>query len=171
MISAPGSPNIKIDMNIVGLPPGMIITLSGDTSTLKRLARSAATASRNGRNAVGGRIAMMTVAQRFYRRLDDEIGRPEVGLADAEIDDVTALRDQRIGAGKHREGVFLANTIEGRDCTKHNCNPPARALSRHRREGASSMRRAVQPIRRKKSNADGSSPNAEALNGRRQNGR
>ena len=48
MISAPGSPNIRIDMNMVGLPPGMIITLSGETSTLKRLCRSAATASRSG---------------------------------------------------------------------------------------------------------------------------
>src|SRR5262245_14717433 len=35
-------------MNMVGLPPGMIITLSGETSTLKRFARSAATASRRG---------------------------------------------------------------------------------------------------------------------------
>ena len=35
-------------MNMVGLPPGMIMTLSGDTSTLKRLCRSAATASRSG---------------------------------------------------------------------------------------------------------------------------
>jgi hypothetical protein len=29
----PGSPNIRIDMNMVGLPPGMIITESGETST------------------------------------------------------------------------------------------------------------------------------------------
>src|SRR5215831_2534011 len=48
MISTPGSPNIRIDMNKVGLPPGMIMTLSGETSTLKRFARSAATASRRG---------------------------------------------------------------------------------------------------------------------------
>ena len=34
-------------MNIVGLPPGMIITSSGDTVTLNRLCRSAATASRS----------------------------------------------------------------------------------------------------------------------------
>ena len=33
MMSTPGSPNIRIDMNMVGLPPGMIITQSGDTST------------------------------------------------------------------------------------------------------------------------------------------
>ena len=54
MISAPGSPNIRIDMNMVGLPPGMIITLSGETSTLKRLCRSAATASRNGGMPIAG---------------------------------------------------------------------------------------------------------------------
>ena len=35
-------------MNMVGLPPGRIITSSSDTLTLKRFARSAATASRSG---------------------------------------------------------------------------------------------------------------------------
>ena len=54
MISAPTSPNIRIDMYIVGLPPGMIITSSGDTVTSKRLCRSAATASRKGRIPVAG---------------------------------------------------------------------------------------------------------------------
>ena len=71
---------------------------------------------------------MMPIAQRLHRRLDDEIGRAEIRLANAEIDDVTALRDQRVGAGEDREGVFLANSIEGRDCTKHDCTPPARVL-------------------------------------------
>ena len=41
-------------MNMVGLPPGMIITSSGDTVTLNRLCRSAATASRNGRMPAAG---------------------------------------------------------------------------------------------------------------------
>ena len=36
-MSAPGSPNIMIDMNMVGLPPGKIITESGETLTLNRL--------------------------------------------------------------------------------------------------------------------------------------
>ncbi len=54
MISTPGSPNIRIDINMVGLPPGMIITELGDTSTLKRLCRSAATASRKGGMPVAG---------------------------------------------------------------------------------------------------------------------
>ena len=38
------------------------------------------------------RIAVMAVAQRLDRRLDDEIRRAEIRLADAEIDDVAALR-------------------------------------------------------------------------------
>ena len=50
----PGSPNIRIDMNIVGLPPGMIMTSSGETVTLKRRCRSAATASRSGRMPTAG---------------------------------------------------------------------------------------------------------------------
>ena len=41
-------------MNIVGLPPGKIITASGGRSTLKRLWRSAATASRSGRMPTAG---------------------------------------------------------------------------------------------------------------------
>ena len=41
-------------MNIVGLPPGKIITASGWTLTLKRLWRSAATASRSGRMPTAG---------------------------------------------------------------------------------------------------------------------
>ena len=41
-------------MNMVGLPPGMIMTASGDTLTLKRLCRSAATASRSGAMPTAG---------------------------------------------------------------------------------------------------------------------
>ena len=41
-------------MNIVGLPPGKIITESGATSTLNLLCRSAATASRSGRMPTDG---------------------------------------------------------------------------------------------------------------------
>ena len=41
-------------MNMVTLPPGTIMTWSGDTSTPKRLCRSAATASRSGRMPVAG---------------------------------------------------------------------------------------------------------------------
>ncbi len=41
-------------MNMVGLPPGMIMTSSGDTVTAKRRPRSAATASRSGRMPFAG---------------------------------------------------------------------------------------------------------------------
>ncbi len=61
----------------------------------------------------------MAVAQRLDRSLDDEIGRAEIRLADAEIDDVAALRGQRIGARQHRKGILLADTVEGRDGAKH----------------------------------------------------
>src|SRR5689334_1547442 len=67
---------------------------------------------------------MMTITQSFYRRLYNKIRRPEIGLANSEIDDVAALRGQRIGARKHGEGIFLANTVKGRDSTEHNCSPP-----------------------------------------------
>src|SRR5262249_38307999 len=71
------------------------------------------------RNAGRGRIAVMAVAQRLDRRLDDELRRAEVRLADAEIDDVAALRRQRIGAGQHGERVFLADAVECRDGLQH----------------------------------------------------
>ena len=106
-------------MNMVGLPPGMIITLSGDTSTPKRLCRSAATASRSGGMPFAGGVAVMAVAQRLDRRLDDELGRAEVRLADAEVDDVAALRRQRVGAGQHGEGILLADAVEVGDGLQH----------------------------------------------------
>jgi hypothetical protein len=46
-------------------------------------------------------------------------GRREVGLADAEIDDVASLRGQRGGAGQHRKGVLLADAVEGGDGFQH----------------------------------------------------
>ncbi len=49
MISAPGWPNIRIEKNMVGLPPGMMTIVSGLTSTPWRRAKSFATASRKGR--------------------------------------------------------------------------------------------------------------------------
>ena len=46
MISVPGSPNMRIAKNIVTLPPGTTTILAGSTSTPRRAAMSAATASR-----------------------------------------------------------------------------------------------------------------------------
>src|SRR5215831_7221445 len=82
---------------------------------------------------------MMSVAQRLDCCLDDEIRRAEVRLTDPEVDDVAALRHQRIGACQYGEGVFLADTIKGRDCTKHNCVPPAGLRAWHGHSGASSV--------------------------------
>ncbi len=41
------------------------------------------------RDAVRRRVAVMAVTQRLDRGLDDELGRAEIGLADAEIDDTS----------------------------------------------------------------------------------
>ena len=46
-------------------------------------------------------------------------GRAEVGLADAEIDDVAALRGKLRRACEHGERVFLADAIESRDGSQH----------------------------------------------------
>ena len=75
------------------------------------------------RNAVRRRVAVMAVAQRLDRGLDDEVRRAEIGLADAEADDVAALRGERVGAGEHREGIFLADAVEGRDRFQHGVTP------------------------------------------------
>ena len=66
-------------------------------------------------DAVCGRIAVMAVAQRLHRRLDDMIGRAEIRLADAEIDDVAALRGKARRAREHSERTLLADPIERRD--------------------------------------------------------
>ena len=65
------------------------------------------------------RVAVMAVAQRLDRRLDDEIRRAEIGLADAEIDDVAAGRGKLRGAGEHRKRVLLADAIEGGNGLQH----------------------------------------------------
>ena len=61
----------------------------------------------------------MAVAQRLDCGLDDMSRRLEVGLADAEVDDVLARCGQRGGAGKHGKGVFFAQPVEGGDCVEH----------------------------------------------------
>ena len=40
------------------------------------------------------------------------VGGAEIGLADAEIDDVAALRGKLGGAGQHGEGVLLADPVK-----------------------------------------------------------
>ena len=62
---------------------------------------------------------MVAVAQRLDRRLDNVLRRAEVRLADAEIDDVLAGCRKRGGAGKHGEGIFLADAVEGGNRLEH----------------------------------------------------
>jgi antitoxin HicB len=93
----------------------MIMTSSGDTVTANRLAQR--------RDAVRRRVAVMAVAQRFHGGFDDMLGRAEIRLADAEIDDIAALGCQFGGARQNRKGVLLADAIEGRDGAKHGSSP------------------------------------------------
>ena len=58
-------------------------------------------------------IAVLAVAQSFDSRLDDMRRRFEIGLADAEIDDVAPLALQFSRPRQHRKGVFLADALKG----------------------------------------------------------
>src|SRR6202011_4035749 len=49
----------------------------------------------------------------------DEVRCAKVGLADAEIDDVAALRHELHGPRQNGEGILLADTIEGRNGFQH----------------------------------------------------
>ena len=106
-------------MNMVGLPPGKIITASGETLDLEALVQVGGDRLAQRQDADRRRVAVMAVAQRLDRRLDNEIRRAEIGLADAEIDDVAALRGKLHRAREHGEGVFLADAIEGRNGFQH----------------------------------------------------
>ncbi len=108
---------------MVGLPPGMIITDfrrnlhagRGERAPHHRLARR--------QQPVGRRVAVMPVAQRLDGGLDDMLRRLEVGLADAEIDDVLALLLQGGGACKDGKGIFFAETVEGGYRLEHFSSP------------------------------------------------
>ena len=52
---------------------------------------------------LGRRIAVMTVAQRLHRRLDDVVGGTKVRLPDAQVDDRASLRLQRLRPRQHLE--------------------------------------------------------------------
>ena len=62
---------------------------------------------------------MVPVAQRLHRRFHDVVGRAEIGLADAEIDDVATLRRERIGARQDRKGILLSDAVEGSNGFQH----------------------------------------------------
>ena len=106
-------------MNMVGLPPGMIITSSGDTFDLEALVQVGGDRLAQRRDAVRRRVAVMAVADRLDGGFLDVLGRLEVGLADAEVDDVAALRGERVRARQHREGVLLADAVEVRHGFQH----------------------------------------------------
>src|SRR3546814_11872257 len=55
-------------------------------------------------DAVRRGIAVMSIAQRLAGGLDDMLGRLDVRLADAEVDDVPPLARQRRGSGKDLDG-------------------------------------------------------------------
>ena len=69
------------------------------------------------------RVAVVAVAQRLHRRLDDVLGRAEIGLADAEVDDVAAGSRQLGGAGENRERVLLADPVEAGDSVQQGVSP------------------------------------------------
>src|SRR5262249_61487135 len=64
-------------------------------------------------------VAVMAVAQRLHRRLDNEIGCAKIRLTDPEIDDVAALRRKLSGASQNRERVLLADAIECSNGPQH----------------------------------------------------
>ena len=83
-------------MNMVGLPPGKIITDVGRDVDIEPLVQIGRDRLAQRQDADRRRVAVMAVAQRLDRRLDDEIRRAKIRLADAEIDDVAALRGERV---------------------------------------------------------------------------
>src|SRR4051794_39445069 len=63
---------------------------------------------------------MVAIAQRLDGGFHDVLGRPEIRLADAKVDDVLALALQLGGAREHGEGVLLADAGEGgHDVQRH----------------------------------------------------
>ena len=102
-----------IAMNIVTLPPGTMSTSSGETSAPRRRCEVLRHRLAQGGDSRRVGIAVLAVAQRLDGGLDD-MGRGfEIGLADAEIDDVAPLALQFGRPRQHGEGVLLADALEG----------------------------------------------------------
>ena len=76
-----------------------------------------------GQDALRRRVAVVAVAQRLDGGLDDMRRRLEVGLADAEVDDVLALALERVGAGEHLEGRLRSQPVERRHELQHGVSP------------------------------------------------
>ena len=107
-MSTPGAPNIRIAICIVTLPPGTISTLVWRDLDAVAAKKVGGDRLAQAGDPVGRRVAVLAVAQRLDRRFDD-MGRGfEIGLADAEVDDVPPLGRQLGGARQHRKGVLVA---------------------------------------------------------------
>ena len=104
---------------MVGLPPGKIITEFRRDADREALVQIGGDRLAQRQDADRRRVAVMTVAQRLDRGLDDKIRRTKIGLADAEIDDVAALRRKLRRARKYGESVFLAEPVEGGNGSQH----------------------------------------------------
>ena len=76
-----------------------------------------------GQDALGRRVAVVAVAQRLDGCLDDVLGRLEVGLADAEVDDGLALALEVAGAGQHLEGGLGAQALQVVHELQHGISP------------------------------------------------
>jgi hypothetical protein len=61
----------------------------------------------------------MPVAQRLGARLDDMVGGAEIGLPDAQVDDVLALLAQRLGARQDLERRLRAQTAHAFSQSDH----------------------------------------------------
>ena len=79
-----------------------------------------------------GGIAMLAVAQRLDRGLDDMRRRFEIGLADAEVDDVAPVALQLGRPGEHRERVFLADPRKRGNQMQHVGPSPGSSLAQER---------------------------------------
>ncbi len=73
------------------------------------------------------RVAVMAVAERLHRRLDDVLGRAEIRLADAEVDDVATLAGELGGAGQHGKGVLSPIRSKPADGMEHGGFPDCRS--------------------------------------------
>ena len=82
-----------------------MVGIDGDAVTFLQIGRHRLAQRQD---AVGRGVPVMAVAQRLHRRLDDVLGRLEVRLADAEIDDAAAFGLERGGAGEDFERGFCA---------------------------------------------------------------
>ena len=64
-------------------------------------------------------VAVRAVTHRLLGSLENVLGRREIGLADAKVDDRMALGFERIGAVEHGEGGFFFNGRHGRIDLQH----------------------------------------------------